>query len=140
MSLSTEHPGVPENPRRRNMQANRRKDTKPELAVRALLHAAGLRYRCDLRLKTGERAVRPDIVFTRRKVAVFVDGCFWHSCPEHGAAPRKNTNYWNPKLARNRGRDAENTAALESTTADSRLSPRRGFPGSPSPNATFTAC
>lgn len=96
------------------MQANRRKDTGPELAVRSILHAAGFRYRCDLRLRAGERNVRPDIVFTCRKVAVFIDGCFWHSCPEHGAAPRKNTDYWNPKLERNRERDAENTAALQS--------------------------
>ena len=95
------------------MQANRRRDTKPELAVRSLLHAAGFRYRCDLRLKIGERAVRPDIVFTRRKVAVFIDGCFWHSCPAHGAAPKRNTSYWDPELQRNRERDAENTAVLE---------------------------
>ena len=94
------------------MQANGRKDTKPELAVRTLLHAAGLRYRCDLRLKIGDRAVRPDIVFTRRKVAVFIDGCFWHSCPLHGAAPRTNTSYWDPKLARNRERDAANNELL----------------------------
>lgn len=82
--------------------------------MRSLLHAAGLRYRCDLRLKIGTRAVRPDIVFTRRKIAVFVDGCFWHSCPEHGTSPRSNVAYWSPKLARNRERDADNTAALES--------------------------
>lgn len=114
MSRSPEDAETPENPRRRNMQANRRKDTKPELAVRSLLHAAGLRYRCDLRLKVGQRGVRPDIVFTRRMVAVFIDGCFWHSCPEHSAPPRKNADYWDPKLARNRQRDAENTAALQS--------------------------
>lgn len=95
------------------MQANRRKDTKPELAVRTLLHAAGLRYRCDLRLTIGERSVRPDIVFTRRRVAVFIDGCFWHSCPLHGAAPRKNSSYWDPKLARNRERDAANNESLK---------------------------
>ena len=114
MRRSIEDPGVPENPRRRNMQANRRKDTKPELAVRSLLLAAGLRYRCDLRLRVGRRGVRPDIVFTRRRVAVFIDGCFWHCCPEHGAIPKKNWDYWDPKLARNRQRDAENTAALQS--------------------------
>jgi DNA mismatch endonuclease (patch repair protein) len=63
-------------------------------------------------VKIGERAVRPDIVFTRRKVAVFIDGCFWHSCPLHGAAPRKNTSYWDPKLARNRERDVSNNELL----------------------------
>lgn len=99
--------------RRRNMQAIRRRDTKPELAVRSILHAGGLRYRCDLRVKVGARAVRPDIVFTRRRVAVLIDGCFWHACPEHGSAPRNNTEYWNPKLRRNQERDRENTEALE---------------------------
>lgn len=58
------------------MQANRRRDTKPELALRSALHRAGLRYRRDLRLDLPGGRVRPDIVFTRRKVAVFVDGCF----------------------------------------------------------------
>ena len=104
---------VPSLGRRRNMQAIRRRDTKPELAVRSLLHARGLRYRCDLRLKIGERSVRPDIVFTRRKVAVFIDGCFWHSCPEHSKPPKNNTGYWHPKLQRNHERDVENTAVLE---------------------------
>lgn len=104
---------VPSPGRRRNMQAIRRRDTKPELAVRSLLHARGLRYRCDLRLEIGERSVRPDIVFTKRKVAVFIDGCFWHSCPDHGNPPQNNTDYWIPKLQRNRERDIESTAALE---------------------------
>jgi DNA mismatch endonuclease (patch repair protein) len=113
-SLDDPTTGEQLNPRRRNMQANRRRDTGPERALRSALHAAGLRYRCDLRidLKSGRRA-RPDIVFTRRRVAVFVDGCFWHSCPQHGRDPRKNAGYWAPKLARNRERDLENTRALE---------------------------
>ncbi|MFD6141159.1 very short patch repair endonuclease [Promicromonospora sp. NPDC060271] len=108
-------PGGPEplNPRRRNMQANRRRDTGPERAIRSALHAAGLRYRCDYRidLRSGHR-VRPDIAFTRRRIAVFVDGCFWHSCPEHGSNPRTNSGYWGPKLAGNRERDDRNTAEL----------------------------
>lgn len=95
------------------MQAIRRRDTKPELAVRSELHEAGLRYRCDLRIEVGGRTVRPDIVFTRKKVAVFIDGCFWHSCPEHGTRPKRNTDYWNPKLQRNHERDALNTRVLE---------------------------
>ena len=99
--------------RRNNMQANRRRDSKPELAVRSLLHAAGLRYRSDFRLVFDDESVRPDIVFTRRRVAVFVDGCFWHSCPLHGATPRTNVQYWEPKLARNRERDARNTRVLQ---------------------------
>lgn len=109
---SDDEPAV-ESPRRRNMQANRRRDSAPEIALRSLLHAAGYRYRCDFRLKFGTEAVRPDIVFTRRRVAVFVDGCFWHSCPIHGSEPRTNTQYWGPKLERNRERDARNSRVLE---------------------------
>ncbi|WP_307293687.1 very short patch repair endonuclease [Microbacterium natoriense] len=99
--------------RRRNMQANRRRDTKPERAIRSLLHAEGFRYRCDLRIDLAAGRVRPDIVFTRRRIAVFVDGCFWHCCPVHGAPPRVNTSYWAPKLQRNVERDARNTRMLE---------------------------
>jgi DNA mismatch endonuclease (patch repair protein) len=94
------------------MQANRRRDTKPELALRSALHRAGFRYRCDFRIDLLNGRVRPDIVFTRKKVAVFVDGCFWHCCPEHGAQPSVNRSYWSPKLARNVERDARNTALL----------------------------
>lgn len=102
------------NPRRRNMQANRRRDTGPELALRSALHAAGLRYRCDLRVDLPDgRRVRPDIVFTRKRIAIFVDGCFWHSCPEHGRMPAANTAYWSPKLERTQERDRDNTHALE---------------------------
>lgn len=60
------------------------------------------------------RPIRPDIVFTRRRVAVFCDGCFWHGCPEHGRRPTvHNAHYWSPKIAGNRERDARHTAALE---------------------------
>lgn len=99
--------------RRRNMQANRRRDTGPERALRSALHRAGYRYRCDMRidLPSGHR-VRPDIVFTRRRVAVFVDGCFWHCCPVHGSQPRVNQHYWSPKLLGNAARDARNTTEL----------------------------
>ena len=95
------------------MRANRRTDTKPELALRKALHALGLRYRKDYRLDlpAGVR-VRPDIVFTARKVAVFVDGCFWHCCPDHGSQPAQNTWYWEPKLRRNVDRDRAADAAL----------------------------
>ena len=95
------------------MQANRRRDTKPEIALRSALHRAGFRYRCDLRIDLPGGRVRPDIVFTRRKVAVFVDGCFWHCCPEHGSKPAVNQGYWSPKLARNVERDTRNTALLQ---------------------------
>ncbi|MDH5131841.1 MULTISPECIES: very short patch repair endonuclease [unclassified Microbacterium] len=98
---------------RRTMQANRRRDTSPELAVRKLLHAAGLRYRVDYRVVPELRA-RADLAFTRARIAVFVDGCFWHSCPEHGTRPKSNADYWIPKLARNVQRDRATDAALES--------------------------
>lgn len=100
--------------RSRNMKANRRSDTKPEVALRRALHARGYRYRKDFRLDlpSGVR-VRPDIVFTARKVAVFVDGCFWHVCPEHGREPTSNEWYWTPKLRRNVERDRAADAALQ---------------------------
>ena len=95
------------------MRAIRRTDTKPELALRRALHQLGYRYRKDYRLDLASgRRVRPDIAFTGRKVAVFVDGCFWHGCPEHGSKPRANEWYWGPKLLRNAERDRANDAAL----------------------------
>jgi DNA mismatch endonuclease (patch repair protein) len=97
--------------RRRNMQANRSRDTKPELAVRRLLHARGLRYRVNYRPVKGLRRTA-DIVFTRQRVAVFIDGCYWHSCPEHGSQPAVNADYWTPKLQRNRERDEDTSTRL----------------------------
>jgi DNA mismatch endonuclease, patch repair protein len=95
------------------MRAIRRTDTKPELALRRALHQLGYRYRKDYRLDLDDgRRVRPDIAFTARKVAVFVDGCFWHACPEHGSKPRANEWYWGPKLLKNVARDRANDAAL----------------------------
>ena len=95
-----------------NMRANRRVDTGPELALRRELHRQGFRYRKDYRLDLTGRRVRPDIAFTARRVAVFVDGCFWHCCPHHGTKPANNTWYWGPKLARNVERDRAADAAL----------------------------
>jgi DNA mismatch endonuclease (patch repair protein) len=97
------------------MRGNRRADTRPEIAIRSAIHARGLRFRKDHAIKAGEITVKADIVFTRRRVAVFIDGCFWHGCPQHGHTPRVNTHYWGPKLERNRQRDHRVTAAL---TAD----------------------
>ena len=99
--------------RAKNMRGNRRSDTKPELALRSALHGLGYRYRKDFRLDLPLRRVRPDIAFTARKVAVFVDGCFWHACPEHGSKPKNNEWYWSPKLAKNVERDRAADAALE---------------------------
>lgn len=95
----------------RSMRSNRSRDTRPELAVRRELHRRGLRYRVDLRPVAGVRS-RADIVFTRRRIAIYIDGCFWHQCPIHKTLPATNQGYWLPKLARNRERDAEVNAAL----------------------------
>jgi DNA mismatch endonuclease, patch repair protein len=94
------------------MRANRRTDTKPEVALRRELHRQGFRYRKDYRLDLTQTRVRPDIAFTARRVAVFVDGCFWHCCPQHGSQPANNTWYWKPKLERNVERDRAADAAL----------------------------
>lgn len=91
---------------RATMQGNRRRDTKPEMAVRRAVHALGLRYRVDARPLTSLNR-RADLVFTRAKVAVFIDGCYWHGCPEHGTTARTNADYWGPKIQRNRDRDAD---------------------------------
>ena len=93
-------------------KANRRSDTKPEVLLRSALHRRGLRFRKDLLVRCGDVKVRPDIVFSRARVAVFVDGCFWHGCPEHQHVPRRNREYWVPKLAANVERDRRADAAL----------------------------
>jgi DNA mismatch endonuclease, patch repair protein len=96
------------------MRAIRRTGTKPELALRSALHRRGYRFRKDFRLDLADGArVRPDIAFTARRVAVFVDGCFWHVCPEHGRDPRVNEWYWAPKLRRNMERDRAADVALD---------------------------
>jgi DNA mismatch endonuclease (patch repair protein) len=97
---------------RRKMVAQRRKDTEPELAIRRALHARGLRYFVHRRPLPGLRR-EADIVFPRARVAVFVDGCFWHGCPDHGSK-RSGTNewYWPEKIERNRARDADTTDRL----------------------------
>ena|ERR1700750_1614866 len=98
---------------RQTMRANRRANTSPERALRSELHRLGLRFRKDHRLRLERASVRPDVVFTRARVAVFVDGCFWHRCPDHGQMPKANRSYWQPKLERNVERDRANDAALE---------------------------
>lgn len=87
------------------MLSNRSRDTSPERALRSALWARGLRYRVARR-PLPEARWTADLVFGRSRVAVFVDGCFWHGCPEHGRTPAANRGYWEPKLARNRDRDA----------------------------------
>jgi DNA mismatch endonuclease (patch repair protein) len=94
------------------MQTTARRDTPAELRLRSELHRAGLRYRVDRRVLTGTRR-RADIVFTAARVAVFVDGCFWHGCPDHGSWPKRNAVWWKEKIESNRRRDADTDARLE---------------------------
>ena len=84
------------------MSRIRSKDTGPERALRSALWRAGLRFTVR-----GALPGRPDICFAKARLAVFVDGCFWHGCPFHGARPKSNTAYWNPKIEGNRTRDLE---------------------------------
>lgn len=94
------------------MQGNRSRNTKPELAVRRLLHARGLRYRVNFRPLPEYRRTA-DVAFTRSRIAVFIDGCFWHGCPNHYRAPASNATYWSEKVRRNRSRDIETTHLLQ---------------------------
>ncbi|MFH8724060.1 very short patch repair endonuclease [Streptomyces termitum] len=88
------------------------KDTAAELAVRRLLHSAGLRYRVEYPVP-GMARRRIDVAFTSVKVAVLIDGCFWHGCPEHATHPKANAEWWRQKLDRNMARDRETTHHLE---------------------------
>jgi len=92
------------------MVRQRRRDTRPELAIRRLLHARGMRYRVDAPLPGMRR--RADLVFSSARVAVFVDGCFWHGCPEHGTQPKHNAAWWANKIAVNAERDRDTDRRL----------------------------
>lgn len=93
------------------MRVTRRRDTAAEVAVRRLLHARGLRYRVDLKILPGGRR-RADVAFVTAKVAVFVDGCFWHSCPLHRTRAKANATWWATKLGDNRRRDTDTNRRL----------------------------
>ena len=86
------------------MQANKGRDTKPEIAVRSAAHALGLRYRVGIRPEPSIRRTA-DIVFPKARVAVFIDGCFWHGCPQHYRPTKRNTEFWTTKIAANVARD-----------------------------------
>jgi DNA mismatch endonuclease (patch repair protein) len=92
------------------MTRQRRRDTGPEMAIRRLLFARGLRYRVDAALPGMRR--RADMLFRSAKVAVFVDGCFWHGCPEHGTRPKSNASWWAEKIATNVQRDRDTDQRL----------------------------
>jgi DNA mismatch endonuclease (patch repair protein) len=107
--MSTVEPSSPGVSARMSRQASR--DTKPEVAVRQLLHAAGYRFRVNARVPDMPRRTI-DIAFTRVKVAVMIDGCFWHGCPVHATQPKSNAQWWREKLDRNMARDRETTEHL----------------------------
>jgi DNA mismatch endonuclease, patch repair protein len=91
---------------RKVMQGNRSRDTRPELALRSALHRRGLRYRVAAKPVAGLRR-SADLVFASARVAVFVDGCFWHGCPLHYVPSLSNTDYWANKIDGNRQRDKD---------------------------------
>ncbi|MBO9107286.1 very short patch repair endonuclease [Agrobacterium sp. S2/73] len=92
----------------------RQKGTDVELSLRKELHARGLRYRLQVPLLTKPRRVA-DIVFPRAKLAVFVDGCFWHGCPQHASWPKSNAQFWRDKIETNRARDADTDRRLSAS-------------------------
>lgn len=94
------------------MEAQPSRDTSPELELRSELHGRGLRYRVHDRPIDNLRR-EADVVFRGPKVAVYVDGCFWHGCPEHGSTPKSNRDFWREKIQRNKERDRDTVERLE---------------------------
>jgi len=92
------------------MKSQRQRDTAAELALRSELHRRGLRFRVHFPLPQFRR--RADIAFPRLRIAVFVDGCFWHGCPEHGTWPKQNAQWWRTKIEGNRRRDTDTDEKL----------------------------
>ncbi len=116
MTASASHPlatPASDEGTRRSMMSNRRSDTKPEIAFRSMLHRSGLRFRKDRYIKLEPRGVKVDVVFPTERVAVFIDGCFWHRCPEHSTMPTRNYDYWLTKFQRNMDRDRANDHKLQ---------------------------
>ncbi len=104
-------PDVPTDEVRTRFQNQKTKDTGPEMELRRLLHRQGLRYRVNYAVKGLPRRT-VDIAFTKIRLAVFIDGCFWHGCPEHFVPPKKNAEWWLEKIAVNRRRDEDSNARL----------------------------
>lgn len=96
---------------RARMRSNKSRDTKPELALRSAVHALGLRYRVSAKPLADLRRTA-DLVFTRAKVAVFLDGCFWHGCPQHHTVASANAKFWADKVEANRTRDRDTDGRL----------------------------
>ena len=111
MARSQLRPSASAPPVRQRMQATLRRDTPAELKIRSLLHRRGYRFRVDVRPLKSQKS-RADIVLKRFRVAVYVDGCFWHGCPLHATWPRANGTWWREKIESNRDRDARANAVL----------------------------
>jgi DNA mismatch endonuclease (patch repair protein) len=109
--MSSERPTPADETVRRRMSRQARRDTGPELALRRELHRRGLRYRVAVR-PIRELRGSADVVFSRARVAVYVDGCFWHMCPQHSTMPANNAGWWRAKLEGNRDRDRRTDALL----------------------------
>ncbi|OUC79482.1 very short patch repair endonuclease [Gordonia lacunae] len=97
---------------RASMRSNRRRDTRPELLVRKSLHSMGYGYRVDFAPLADQRRLKADIVFPGARVAVFIDGCFWHGCPKHYRPSRTNAEFWRSKVEGNKVRDARSDDTL----------------------------
>lgn len=113
LTVTTDSPEPLNEATRRKLSAQSSRDTKPELLLRRELHSRGLRYRVDESPLGEMPRRRADIVFGPSRVAVFVDGCFWHLCPQHGRVPKNNREWWERKLNRNVRRDLDTTARLQ---------------------------
>lgn len=109
--MANERPAPADEAVRDRMAHQKRQDTKPEVVLRKRLHARGYRFRVAYPVPGMPRRTI-DIAFPRRRVAVLVDGCFWHACPTRGVKPKNNKDWWADKLAGNRARDLETTEAL----------------------------
>src|SRR5687767_12505647 len=111
MSPKKTEPKAPTPEVRKRMRATRQRDTPKELALRSALTRLGLRYRINAPVPGSRRTV--DVLFVRAKVAVFVDGCFWHGCPEHATWPKANAAWWRAKLQTNVARDRDTDTKLQ---------------------------
>ena len=105
------HPGSSSAALSKRMSRAKRRDTAPEMLLRRELHRRGRRFRVVMKVPGNNRRTI-DIAFPRQKLAVFVDGCFWHGCPEHGTSPTANSVWWQQKLAANAARDRDTDRLL----------------------------
>lgn len=110
----TDRPPATDEATLRRMRSQKRRETEPEMGLRRQLWSRGLRYRVDAPLPISGRRRRADLLFPGPRVAVFVDGCYWHACPQHGTTPKSNTSWWAEKLAANVRRDRDTDTQLDS--------------------------